>query len=90
MKLYTEKQVKLMLLYTKLRTTLGKKKDNTELFTDEQILSVEIPIELPSDEEIENDAKSYHEKNKLKSDYPHCPYSFEDGAKWIKDKIFPF
>jgi seryl-tRNA synthetase len=44
-------------------------------------------IELPSDEEIENDAKSYHEKNKLKSDYPHCPYSFEDGAKWLKDKI---
>jgi hypothetical protein len=86
MKLYTEEQVKLMLLYTKLRTTLGKKKDNTELFTDEQILSVEIPIELPSDEEIEKKANEYVE-NKWEYAQDECKETFTDCAKWLRDKL---
>ena len=76
MKLYTEEQVKEMI-----------EKSRATGLTAEYFILTTPPIELPSDEEINNDAKSYHEKNKLKSDYPHCPYSFEDGAKWLKDKI---
>ena len=74
-------------LYTKLQVseaiTLARLTDDSTGDIFKQLT----PIELPSDEEINNDAKSYHEKNKLKSDYPHCPYSFKDGAKWLRDKI---
>ena len=30
---------------------------------------------------LEEAAKEYWEANKYKSDYPHCPFSFIDGAK---------
>ena len=74
-------------LYTKLQVseaiTLARLTDDSTSDIFKQLT----PIELPSDEEINNDAKSYHEKNKLKSDYPHCPYSFKDGAKWLRDKL---
>ena len=65
MKLYTEEEIKRGL-------------DNPVLFemtTDEFINSL-IPIELPSDEEIQ--------KESLKTDFE---YTFRNGAKWMRDKI---
>ena len=36
--------------------------------------------------ELEEVAKNYYENNKFRSDYPHCPYSFKDGAKWQQEQ----
>ena len=36
-------------------------------------------------ETLEEAAKKYWEANKYKSDYPHCPFSFQDGAKWQQE-----
>ena len=38
--------------------------------------------------ELEEVAKNYYENNKFKSDYPHCPYSFKDGAKWQQKQMY--
>ena len=80
MKLYTEEQVDKMLSRARLH-----KQDDTEMFTNEYLLSQETPIELPSDEEILEatpytpvDANSY--KLGLK-------YGFRDGAHWMKEQI---
>ena len=48
MKLYTEEQVRTMLDRARLHN-----QDDTEMFTNEYLLSEETPIELPSDEEQE-------------------------------------
>ena len=45
-----------------------------------------IPKEEPKQETLEEVAKNYYENNKFKSDYPHCPYSFKDGAKWQQEQ----
>ena len=37
---------------------------------------------------LEEAAKEYWEANKYKSNYPHCPYSFLDGAKWQAKKMY--
>jgi hypothetical protein len=77
MKLYTEEQVNIMLNRARLH-----KQDDTEMFTNEYLLSEEAPIELPSDEEIEQEA--YYKV----SDPTENPYaSFKSGAKWIKEQI---
>ena len=41
-----------------------------------------IKAQLPSDEEIENEAEDYTDKF-VATDL----YAFEDGAKWMRDKI---
>jgi hypothetical protein len=60
------------------------KQDDTEMFTNEYLLSEETPIELPSDEEI----KKYIESTPY---YGTCTYEFkegiEDGIKWMKKQI---
>jgi hypothetical protein len=38
--------------------------------------------------EIEEAAEIYYENNKFKSDYPHCSYSFKDGAKWQQERMY--
>ena len=38
--------------------------------------------------EIEEAAENYYENNKFKSDYPHCSYSFKDGAKWQQERMY--
>jgi hypothetical protein len=53
MKLYTEEQVKSMLDRARLH-----KQDDSEMFSNEYLLSAETPIELPSDEEIEEELKN--------------------------------
>jgi hypothetical protein len=70
MKLYTEEQVKEIYFKGVHNGRLhieGKCSDEVELL---------IPIELPSDEEIQ--------KESLKSDFE---YTFRNGAKWMRDKI---
>jgi hypothetical protein len=79
MKLYTEEQVDKMLSRARMH-----KQDDTEMFTNEYLLSEETPIELPSDEEI----KKYIESTPY---YGTCTYEFkegiEDGIKWMKKQI---
>ena len=47
-----------------------------------QVLDSLTPIQLPSDEEIENQAEDYGDRYISSS-----IFSFEDGAKWMRDKI---
>ena len=72
MKLYTEEQVKeAMFLYKAPIRPLVQ-----------QVLETLTPIELPSDEEIEQEA--YYKV----SDHTENPYaSFKSGAKWMKEQI---
>ena len=68
MKLYTEEQVRLAMYFAR-----GHNK-----MTDSQFIDSLIPIELPSDEEINDEWEVGH------SDYQNgCNY----GAKWMRDKI---
>jgi hypothetical protein len=79
MKLYTEEQVDKMLSRARLH-----KQDDTEMFTNEYLLSQETPIELPSDEEIENNAYT----DRRVDDWEHDQQvGFEQGAKWMKEQI---
>ena len=48
----------------------------------ERIDEVTDPIELPSDEEIESKAEDYTDKF-----VATALFAFEDGAKWMRDKI---
>ena len=78
MKLYTEEQV--IEAYNKGRTDwINELEDNNILYT-------MIPIELPSDEEIEE----YLQKTHTKAVNPLNVYyrtGFEKGAKWMKKQI---
>ena len=80
MKLYTEEQVDKMLSRARMH-----KQDDTEMFTNEYLLSQETPIELPSDEEIE-EASPYVPSNP-KIDYLSHQKGFDKGAKWLKEQI---
>jgi hypothetical protein len=70
MKLYTEEQVKKMI----------EKSRETGL-TAEFLILTTTPIELPSDEEIEESA------GKIYDAFGGCSVSVERGAKWMRDKI---
>jgi hypothetical protein len=75
MKLYTEEQVKEIYFKGVHNGRLhieGKCSDEVELL---------IPIELPSDEEIEESA------GKIYDAFGGCSVSVERGAKWMRDKI---
>ena len=39
-----------------------------------------------TDEEIHDAAMEWYEAGHLKSDFPHEPYSFIEGAKWLQSK----
>ena len=77
MKLYTEEQVDKMLSRARMH-----KQDDTEMFTNEYLLSEETPIELPSDEEIRERAENSGGDDSLS---PADEY--ENGAKWMKEQI---
>ena len=73
MKLYTEEQVIKTFRTGVLSLYNGYIKERLETLT---------PIELPSDEEIEQEA--YYKV----SDHTENPYaSFKSGAKWMKEQI---
>lgn len=76
MKLYTEEQVnQAMLLYIQEipRETIFK----------EHL----IPIELPTVEEIEKKSVEYSTNTETKEFYKDCCWDFQNGAKWMRDKI---
>ena len=78
MKLYTEEQVKKAIELARDTHQEGRaymERDEYDYSMDE-VVDLLIPIELPSDEEIE--------KESLKID---IEYTFCDGAKWMRDKI---
>ena len=84
MKLYTEEQVDKMLSRARMH-----KQDDTEMFTNEYLLSQETPIELPSDEEIDDKSAllfPYAKYNQLSIESYNIK-SFQQGAKWIKEQI---
>jgi len=86
MKLYTEEQVNTMLNRARLH-----KQDDTEMFTNEYLLSQETPIELPSDEEIKSYSDRYstiHEDVSDKLGKYLVSAIHIDGAKWLKEHIF--
>jgi len=76
MKLYTEEQVVSMLDRARMH-----KQDDTEMFTNEYLLSQATPIELPSDEEIEKAGTDLFDKG------VDIDYGWIMGAKWMRDKI---
>ena len=83
MKLYTVEQVNIMLNRARLH-----KQDDTEMFTNEYLLSEETPIELPSDENIEEKAEFlFPTVNRMGGTTYIAHKSFIEGAKWMKDKI---
>jgi hypothetical protein len=67
------------------KCTCERPDDNTCDYCDEK-QSIEILKEAKErhnfQEAVEQAAKKYHEDNQFKSNHPHCPYSFIDGAKW--------
>ena len=75
MKLYTEEQV---IKALELSKTVGWGEKGMEyIYSDNEILERLTPIELPSDEEIEEGFDTHNEKY----------YIFSEGAKWMRDKI---
>ena len=81
MKLYTEEQVQVAMRLSLLAET-----------TFDEVLKLLKPIELPSDEEIDNQAeqmypisKEYKEKyNNNYNDFNTC---WQEGADWMKEQI---
>jgi hypothetical protein len=82
MKLYTEEQVNTMLDRARL--------DDTEMFTNEYLLSQETPIELLSNEEIKSYSDRYstiHEDVSDKLGKYLVSAIHIDGAIWMKEQI---
>ena len=73
-KLYTEEQVKQIIDIAEFNKHL----------THDEILKEFSPIQLPSDEEIENNAYSDRRVNDWENEQQ---IGFERGAKWMRDKI---
>jgi hypothetical protein len=77
MKLYTEKEVRIAI-------ELAQECDSNPgggyfIYSNPNgIIEILTPIELPSDDEIEDRSLSEEQEK-----------GFRDGAKWVKDKIFP-
>jgi|688.fasta_scaffold425262_2 hypothetical protein len=80
MKLYTEEQVNTMLRRARLHN-----QDDTEMFTNEYLIADETPIELPSDEEIE-EASPIVNINSHDYYFGHKD-GFIEGAEWVIEQI---
>jgi hypothetical protein len=87
MKLYTEEQVRQMLfdlgdaLFNNCQNGIGEEEPETYF---DGIIEPLTPIELPSDEEIENNAYT----DRRVDDWEHDQQvGFEQGAKWMKEQI---
>jgi hypothetical protein len=81
MKLYTEEQVRKMLEVC-IDSDLYE-----HILTFEDILKTEIPIELPSDEEIEKESFDLYANHSRYLLHVHQYKAFKRGAKWMRDKI---
>ena len=78
-KLYTEEQIKDAFIRGVLKGMAGSTLSTYELF--EMYISELTPIELPSDEEIED---KFAPANKI---IDEVTYMFIEGAKWMKEQI---
>lgn len=74
MKLYTEEQIKEIYF-----SGFNKKYKEINIDFVQNCIDSLTPIELPTDEEIEERVGQYH--------YEMHKYGFRDGAKWIKEKL---
>ena len=77
MKIYTEEQVKDAFIKGILKGMAGSTLSTYELF--EMYISEVTPIELPSDEDIEEQS--------LEIPFRSSRIGFKKGAKWIKEQI---
>ena len=77
MKLYTEEQVK--------KAMYAMDDIKYMNYSDSEIIDTLTPIELPSDEEIEEE--SPYIPNDSKIDYLSHQEGFIKGAKWMKEQI---
>jgi hypothetical protein len=77
MKLYTEEQVKTMLIKTDKFTPLHI----------EHLMNEITPIELPSDEEISGESMDLFGKNSTSINDILQYKAFKRGAKWMRNKI---
>ena len=87
MKLYTEEQVRRAMLHSYLS---GVERPADYLPIEESILNELTPIELPSDEEIEDYAKEFvlsHDFSALTNPNHLANRCFQLGAKWMKEQI---
>ena len=73
MKLYTEEQVRTMLDLSKLNVY------GTKIYSKDELIEQQKPIELPSDEEIYNVLRG---KKMFEKDW-----GFIEGAKWMREQI---
>ena len=85
MKLYTEEQVRKAIndgsLYSYINGNFEFK--NSE----DDIVNSLTPIELPTDEEIEEASVEYATNTETKEFCEPCCHDFQLGAKWMRDKI---
>ena len=85
MKLYTEEQVRKAMI-----KSLGYSDDVIGFYPDVEILKSLTPIELPSNEEIEDYAKEFvlsHDFSALTNPNHLANRCFQLGAKWMKEQI---
>lgn len=75
MKLYTEEHLKIFYNLGKVDGFVGRQDDVNELIKNYP------PIELPTDEEIDNE---FAPANEI---IDEVTYMFIEGAKWMRDKI---
>jgi len=85
MKLYTEEKSEIPIkLYTKEMFLKAAEKCEVSMIDAQHIMKYideyVTPIELPSDEEIKNEANSFYSLESYN-------ITFERGAKWMKNKI---
>ena len=84
-KLYTEEQVRKAIndgsLYSYINGNFEFK--NSE----DDIINALAQIELPSDEEIGRKSVEYSTDTETKEFYKDCCWDFQNGAKWMRDKI---
>ena len=88
MKLYTEEQVRKAIELSRDTHPEGRDYLQREVYdySDDEVIDLLTPIELPSDEEIEQIASDYRSTSEF------CDIeNFEDGAvfsiKWLRNKI---
>ena len=81
-KLYTEEQVRFMLSQARFQDY-----NDWHLYSDDAIIEEQTPIELPTLEDIELKSVEYSTNTETKEFYKDCCWDFQNGAKWMRDKI---
>lgn len=74
-KLYTEDQVRIMLSKARLQDY-----NDEDLYTADYLIEEQTPIQLPTDEEIDDAALETFLNDSKR-------FGFIEGAKWMRDKI---